>query len=130
MDVADARAFRESLRALVKANNGMALQPGAVATLNRIVDRADLRVSFDEDGAVGTSPAAAGIGQAFGRLLVPVLEAQADGTWRRLKACRQDECHWVFYDASRNAAGVWCSMAICGSRSKMRAYRRRRLARR
>jgi predicted RNA-binding Zn ribbon-like protein len=43
-----------------------------------------------------------------------------DGTWTRLKACR--ECSWAFYDHSRNGAGNWCSMKVCGGRVKQRAY--------
>jgi predicted RNA-binding Zn ribbon-like protein len=50
--------------------------------------------------------------------------AMLDGTWSRLKACR--ECRWAFYDHSRNGAGSWCSMAVCGSRVKQRAYHARR----
>jgi predicted RNA-binding Zn ribbon-like protein len=48
----------------------------------------------------------------------------ADGTWHRLKACRQ--CAWAYYDYSKNRSATWCSMAICGNRTKTRAYRRRR----
>lgn len=43
-----------------------------------------------------------------------------DGTWQRLKACR--ECSWAFYDHSKNVAGSWCSMKVCGGRVKQRAY--------
>jgi predicted RNA-binding Zn ribbon-like protein len=46
-----------------------------------------------------------------------------DGSWSRLKACRQ--CGWAFYDYSRNRSGSWCSMQLCGNRTKTRAYRRR-----
>jgi predicted RNA-binding Zn ribbon-like protein len=48
-----------------------------------------------------------------------------DGTWSRMKACRNDTCHWAFYDASRNRSGKWCSMAICGNRAKVANYRER-----
>ena len=46
------------------------------------------------------------------------------GTWPRLKGCAQ--CEWVFFDRSKNRSGTWCSMTICGNRTKNRAYRRRR----
>jgi predicted RNA-binding Zn ribbon-like protein len=46
-----------------------------------------------------------------------------DGTWERLKACRN--CYWSFYDYSPNRSATWCSMQICGNRQKTRAYRRR-----
>src|SRR5207237_71821 len=52
----------------------------------------------------------------------------ADGTWARIKACRNDRCQKAFYDTSKNRSGAWCSMAGCGSRLKARAYRHRRTA--
>ena len=58
-------------------------------------------------------------------LLAPVAEAMSDGTWARVKACRAGDCHWAFYDFSRNRSGTWCDMAVCGNREKVRAYRAR-----
>jgi predicted RNA-binding Zn ribbon-like protein len=46
----------------------------------------------------------------------------------RFKACRNDRCRWVFFDASKNRSSTWCSMASCGSRIKARTYRQRRRA--
>ncbi|HEX9030508.1 MAG TPA: CGNR zinc finger domain-containing protein [Streptosporangiaceae bacterium] len=40
-----------------------------------------------------------------------------------------DDCHWAFYDRSPTSSGCWCSMAVCGSRAKSRAYRRRAASR-
>ena len=58
-----------------------------------------------------------------GELLAIVAQAQADGTWRRMKAC--PACGWAFYDRSRNRSRTWCTMAICGNRAKARSYRAR-----
>ena len=58
-------------------------------------------------------------------LLVPVAEASRDGSWQRVKACRAGDCLWAFYDRSRNRSGVWCNMAVCGNRAKVRTYRQR-----
>ncbi len=49
----------------------------------------------------------------------------AEGNWPRLKVCREDTCAWAFYDRSKNRSGAWCSMAVCGNRTKARAYRAR-----
>lgn len=35
-------------------------------------------------------------------------------------------CPWLFLDESRNRSRRWCDMQVCGSRSKMRRYRRSR----
>jgi predicted RNA-binding Zn ribbon-like protein len=69
------------------------------------------------------APQAAGVDGALGRILAIVHEAMSAGTWHRLKACRQ--CAWAYYDYSKNQSATWCSMAICGNRTKTRAYRRR-----
>jgi predicted RNA-binding Zn ribbon-like protein len=82
-------------------------------------------VRFDAAGRSRLEPSASGVDGALGRLLAIVNTAMTDGTWPRLKACRSHACLWAFYDASKNRSGAWCSMAVCGSRSKARAYRRR-----
>ena len=58
-------------------------------------------------------------------MLGAVAHAVADGTWTRLKACREPGCRWVYYDYSRKRSRTWCSMASCGNRAKARAFRRR-----
>jgi len=52
------------------------------------------------------------------------LVAQAD----RLRRCASPTCRWLFLDRSKNHSRVWCEMASCGSRAKMRRYRDRRAA--
>ncbi|MGH3007295.1 MAG: CGNR zinc finger domain-containing protein, partial [Gaiellaceae bacterium] len=46
----------------------------------------------------------------------------------RLKACRAEDCRWAFYDRARNRSRHWCSMAVCGNRTKARTFRRRHAA--
>ena len=69
---------------------------------------------------------ASGADAAMALVLVAAFEAMLDGSWPRLKACRN--CGWVFFDTSKNRSGSWCSMQICGNRTKTRAYRRRKSA--
>jgi predicted RNA-binding Zn ribbon-like protein len=45
----------------------------------------------------------------------------------RVRTC--PSCGWLFLDRSRNGRRRWCSMETCGSRTKMRRYRRKRGAR-
>jgi predicted RNA-binding Zn ribbon-like protein len=119
---------REALRALALANNGAALDPGAVETINHTGARTRLKIEFGADGGARLKPEGAGVEAALGTLLAAVLEAMQRGTWTQMKACRRDTCRWVFYDHSRNGSSSWCSMAVCGNRAKTRAYRRRRRA--
>jgi predicted RNA-binding Zn ribbon-like protein len=127
-DLRTAIEVREALRALALANSGAAVDAAAVETLNRIASRAPLSVRFGPDGVARFEPADGGLAGALARLLGHVRTATVDGTWRRLKACSNDECRWVFYDYSKNRSGAWCTMAACGDKLKARAYRRRRRA--
>jgi predicted RNA-binding Zn ribbon-like protein len=116
--------FRETLRELLIANNEQRAAPEAAAALEQAARRAKLTLAFDEHGHLALAPQAGGVDGALGRILALVYEAMAEGTWHRLKACRQ--CAWAYYDYSKNRSATWCSMAICGNRTKTRAYRRRR----
>lgn len=62
-------------------------------------------------------------GSALDALVASVGRSLSDGTWHRLRMCAADDCHWIFYDSSRNGAGRWCSMDTCGNRMKTRRYR-------
>ncbi len=123
-DLRLALEVREALRRVLRANNGAAADPSALASLNRLARSAQLTVAFDALG-VRLEPGAAGLDGALGRLLAAVFSAMLDGTWSRLKACADEGCGWAFYDRSRNRTGTWCSMASCGNRHKARRFRRR-----
>jgi len=116
---------REALRAVLLANSGLDLDPGAGPVLDGAAVRARLGVRFAADGQVRTAPEADGVAGAMGRLLAIVAAAQDEGTWPRLKACLADDCQWAFYDLSRNRSAVWCDMKVCGNRQKVRSYRER-----
>jgi predicted RNA-binding Zn ribbon-like protein len=69
---------------------------------------------------------AEGAGRAgLARILIIAAQAATLGTWDRLKVCGASDCQWAFYDRSPTRSGCWCSMRICGSRAKSRAYRQR-----
>lgn len=124
-DLERAIAFRETLRRLVEANGGKPLYPVDVAALNRAGAEAGLRLRFYAGGA-RLEPEAVGLDGAIGRLLAVVQGALAEGTWERMRACAAGDCRWVFYDHTKNRSGMWCSMASCGNRAKVRAYRERK----
>jgi predicted RNA-binding Zn ribbon-like protein len=120
---------REAIRVLLLANGGAPLEPEALAPLNAAGAEARLGFRVRDDGRAELEPESSGIAGALGRLLAIVYTSMADGTWRRLKACANETCRWAFWDSSRNQTGKWCSMAVCGSRAKSRAYRARSSAR-
>ena len=124
-DLVAAHRLREAIRALLLENNGLNVRKEAALTLNRTAARAHVGLRFDSGGEVRLEPAVRGVDAALGRLVAIAASAMADGTWTRLKACRADDCHWAFYDHARNHSRHWCSMAVCGNRTKARTYRLR-----
>jgi len=120
-----AREVRTALRSLALANNGGPADPEALAVLERAASRGRLTVRFDTTSA-RLEPEARDVDGALADLVGIVYTAMADGSWDRLKACRRDVCGWLFYDRSRNRSAVWCQMAVCGNRTKTKAYRSRR----
>lgn len=127
-DAQTVRELREALRAACLAHTGTALPGPAAGTLRRLLSAAPLTVTFDAAGAAALRPAPGLTGTAALRAAIAatVVRTAADGTWDRLKACAAHDCRWVFYDRSPAGRGRWCTMAVCGSRAKMRAYRARR----
>jgi len=121
-ELARARRVREALRELLYANNGFAAdgEPGSV--LWEAGRRAALTIDFARGELVS---AAEGVDGVLGAVLGAAFAAMAAGTWPRLKACKNHGCRWAFYDYSRNRSAGWCSMQLCGNRTKTRAYRRR-----
>jgi predicted RNA-binding Zn ribbon-like protein len=115
-DLAAAHDLRDRIRALALANNGV---PTDVSL------DAELVVHVDDGGGALQSPAH-DVDGALAELVGIVYTSTVDGSWTRLKACRRDVCRWLFYDRSRNRSGVWCSMAVCGNRTKTASYRARR----
>jgi predicted RNA-binding Zn ribbon-like protein len=124
-DLRRAVELREALRAHLFAHHGDPLAEGAAETLDAAARRARLTVRFTALDATTRQPEAAGVDGAIGRLLAIVAQAIDDGTWQRLKACPAETCQWAFYDESRNRSAVWCNMAVCGNRAKVRGFRER-----
>jgi predicted RNA-binding Zn ribbon-like protein len=107
-------ALRDGLRAALLGEGW-----GGVQEDGALVVRHDATGSWLEPA--GDGPAA-----ARALAIAIVLEARRDGSWERMKACPGPHCGWAFHDHSRNRSGQWCSMQICGNRTKGATFRRRR----
>ena len=123
-ELARLREIRGALRLMLAANRGGRGSAGAARLVSREGARAPLLVRFPRTGLPALEPLRPGVDGAIGRLLGIVYEATRNGSWHRLKACRQ--CEWAYFDRSKNRSAQWCSMSICGNRNKNRSYRRRR----
>jgi predicted RNA-binding Zn ribbon-like protein len=124
-DLRRARELREALRSLLLEHTGGAPNPSAYATLTATGARGRYALGFTADHAAELEPTAKGVDGALARLLGVVYEAQRNGSWERLKACRDATCEFAFYDKSKNRSATWCSMDVCGNRNKVRLFRTR-----
>jgi predicted RNA-binding Zn ribbon-like protein len=123
-DAARLREFREALRALALANHGGRPEAAATDVIRGVSGRARLSVAVDDTGRTALEPTRGGVDGAVATLLGILHEAQLTGRWARMKGCRK--CGYAFFDRSKNRSAAWCAMAICGNRTKNRAYYRRR----
>jgi predicted RNA-binding Zn ribbon-like protein len=57
-------------------------------------------------------------------------EILAEGSAARLRICANPSCSLFFYDDSRTRRRRWCTMTLCGNRSKVAAFARRQHGRR
>jgi predicted RNA-binding Zn ribbon-like protein len=117
---------REAIRDLVSLR-GTDADGDAVAAFDAIARRHPLVMQLASREVLAPS-SERGVDGFVGRVLAIVAAAELDGSWDRMKACANHGCRWLFYDHSRNRSRTWCSMDICGSQAKMRAYRDRRRA--
>ncbi|HEX4705015.1 MAG TPA: CGNR zinc finger domain-containing protein [Pseudonocardiaceae bacterium] len=61
----------------------------------------------------------------LGAVLAACARLAVLGDWDRVKICPADDCRWAFFDHSRNRSRTWCSMRVCGNRTKARNWRER-----
>lgn len=126
-DLAAALDLREALRDACQSHTGTRLPDAAAAKLEQLLRSAPLLLAIDAEGGASVRPTDGLTGTAAltAHIAAGIAAAVADGTWPRLKACAAHSCRWVYYDRSPAGRSRWCTMAICGSRAKMRAYRSR-----
>jgi predicted RNA-binding Zn ribbon-like protein len=128
-DLRLAREARDSIQALIGRNTGdEALRADDLAPLEKVLGQAQPRLDVAADGRVRLGPdlPARALSDGLLALLLIIRDAQADGSWDRLKLCGNPDCRWAFYDRSHSRRGAWCDMASCGNRLKNRNLRARR----
>jgi predicted RNA-binding Zn ribbon-like protein len=118
--------LREAIRAALAAHTAHRDDQAAADRLTMALARSRLAVTVDQAGDVRLASADHDpFARAIGAFAITIAESAILGTWPRLKSCRGDLCGWAFYDRSSSSRSRWCSMQLCGARSKMRAYRNR-----
>ncbi|HEY1593613.1 MAG TPA: CGNR zinc finger domain-containing protein [Solirubrobacteraceae bacterium] len=126
-DARRAVTVREALRTVAQANEKQdkgGLETALVA-LDEVGGGCEVEVRFGERGPRLVPAGRGSVDRALAAVLAITARAMIDGRWERLKVCPGEDCGWAFYDTSRNQSSRWCSMAVCGGRSKARSHYRR-----
>ncbi|MGW3060199.1 CGNR zinc finger domain-containing protein [Streptomyces goshikiensis] len=107
------------------------VEPQRLALADTVLADVPVLVTLGTAGAP-LAPASGGppVQFALARLAVAWAELVLTGHIHRLKRCAEHTCGWVFWDSSKNHSRRWCSMRVCGNRTKSRRYatRQRHLA--
>jgi predicted RNA-binding Zn ribbon-like protein len=128
-----ARAFRVTLREMVKRI--AAGRPVAQAAIEAINDMLRYRMGYPqltrrsgkfERGYQAESQKA---NQLLGLLAEAAANLLCTCDYSLIKKCQNPLCVLFFYDTTKNHARHWCSMTICGNRSKVAAHYRRHRSR-
>ena len=132
-----ARALREWFRAFVHKHRDEPLSEAALKELepvNRILARDERfgQIALNAKGYGSPSPfvwVEHRKWPACEALLVPIADSMAqlvcEENFSYVKACEGHVCSLLFLDKTRRHARRWCSMAICGNRAKVAAFRAR-----
>lgn len=128
-DVVEARELRDALVTVLLSHSSdpSTSEPevrSAEAILERAGDRSPVAVRLSGAEA-RLGPGCTGVAGAFAGVLAAATELALSGQWARIKACRNEPCHFAFFDRSKNTSAGYCSTQ-CSSQASMRAYRARK----
>ncbi len=126
-DLAHARTLREALYQTIKRlMAGQPPGPGDLAIINdwacRPLPRRWLEADNGQLRARTDATTAAALVASVARDAVDLLGGPLA---HRIRECSAQDCALLFLDTSRAGRRRWCSMATCGARAKMAAYRAR-----
>jgi predicted RNA-binding Zn ribbon-like protein len=131
----EARRMRAALRSLAehgRADTGARVRENALSEINRVLGRSAGTRRVETTDAGGYARSFVAVGDAFGGLIIPIVESAVDslvnGELARVRSCADRRCPRVFVDVTRSHTRRWCDMATCGNRAKALRSRRKRRA--
>ena len=124
-----ARELRDAAGRLVRAPGTQS--PADMALINRIREQGR-PLSVLEWNASERRPVLVerrrddGISSLLEPVATVVARLVSEGDLRRVRKCEAHDCTLLFEDATKSGRRRWCSMALCGNRMKVAAFRARR----
>lgn len=123
-------ALRNAVRGVVVAlAERRTVEPGWVEPINdvlRVTEGHDELVRSEGAWRVGFVPREQRLEWLLAAVARSAAELVAEGPRARVRKCGNPKCVLYFYDASRTGRRRWCSMAVCGNRSKVAAFAKRK----
>jgi predicted RNA-binding Zn ribbon-like protein len=121
------RILRETIRTLIeKRKAGKRINPGV---LNKFLAEARSQLELVATGNGKLDLKRRWERQTPEQILAPLAESAAEllatGDFSLVRRCDNDECVLWFYDRTKSHRRRWCSMATCGNRHKVAAFRKR-----
>lgn len=126
------RALRDALHALGDARAlERPLPAEAVAVLNAAWTEAQgaKRVVLEDGRIVITDETPEDWRRLYHRIVEEGVRLFGGEGLDRLKLCAGENCGWLFLDHSKNRSRRWCTMADCGTLTKVRRFRARQAGR-
>jgi len=125
----EARQLRDAARAVVHA--AMKSSEADLTVVNRVLERGrpERRLKWDRDTQRYGVEVRTGTDSSAG-LLWPVADALVKlvthEKFEYVRQCEAHDCILLFHDLSKSHRRRWCSMATCGNRMKVAAFRNRK----
>ncbi|OPC81851.1 hypothetical protein B4N89_13705 [Embleya scabrispora] len=124
-EYAAALALRAGLRERLGVPVGDPPDPDLLRRADEVTRALPLVVELGHDehpAALVPSPELPPFQRALAELTIAWNTLVGSGEATRLKRCLEHGCRWVFWDVSKNRSRRWCSMRVCGNRTKARRY--------
>jgi predicted RNA-binding Zn ribbon-like protein len=126
-DLAHARTLREAVCQTIKRRlAGQPPGPGDLAIINDWAGRPPPRTWLEADDCqLRTRRDATTVPALLASLACDAVDLLGGPLAGRIRECAAGDCALLFLDTSRAGRRRWCTMATCGARAKMAAYRAR-----
>jgi predicted RNA-binding Zn ribbon-like protein len=125
-----ARALRTAIRTLVEKQKDGRIGESDLTPLNALLKQARSyqKVAWKKGGSLRVERKWKQ--RTPEEVLAPLAESAADllvnGDFSLIRRCESEQCVLWFYDRTKSHHRRWCSMASCGNRHKVAAFRQRR----
>jgi predicted RNA-binding Zn ribbon-like protein len=119
-------ALRDAFAAIARSTHVVPAWVNPINEILRITEGHDELVRVDAAWKLEFVAREAGMDWLLAAIARSAAEILVEGTNAPVRVCANPGCGLFFWDASRSHRRRWCSMAVCGNRSKVASFAKRR----